>query len=116
MSLEQKLEQISLYARKINTLIVVAAFSSYVLAAYAWSAGQSMGALVIATLGYLLFRSLRQISFNLTWQHFQPQGEYAELFQHLNADNLRCSAAELLALLQQNNSNNILDKNGESEK
>ncbi|MDQ7016935.1 MAG: hypothetical protein Q9N68_11230 [Gammaproteobacteria bacterium] len=115
MSLEANLTRVLTYACKINTAIVLAAFSSYVLAAYAWSEGQSVGAVVIATLGYLLFRSLGQISFNLTWQHFQSQKECAALFHYLDADNLRWSKEKLLALLQQEKINNSFS-NGEIKK
>ena len=58
----ERLDRLIDYSRRINTAIVVAAFASYGLAYYVWTLGQSIGALVIATFGYLLFRSMRKIS------------------------------------------------------
>ena len=67
------------------TLIVIAAFAIYGIAWHVWTLGQSLGAIVLATMGFLLVRSLRKIAFNLTWQHFSQKPEYAELLRQLDS-------------------------------
>jgi len=74
------------YSHRVNTLVAAAAFVGYGLALYAWWLGQSVGAIVIATLGYLLFRSLRRISFSFTWQAFAEREGYAEAMCHIDAE------------------------------
>ena len=65
---EDCLERLLMHIRRYNGLVVVAAFTTYGLAYWTWTLGQTLGAAVVATLGYLLFRSMRKISFNLAWQ------------------------------------------------
>ena len=73
------------YSRRICALIVVVAFVTYGVAYYVWTLGQSLGAIVLATMGYLLFRSLRKIAFNLTWQHFNHREGYHDIIQRLDS-------------------------------
>ena len=70
---EDCLEALVVQVQRYNRRVVVAAFATYALAFWAWTLGQSIGALVVATLGYLLFRSMRRISFNLAWQKFATE-------------------------------------------
>ncbi len=73
------------FSRRICVVIVIAAFASYGVAWYVWTLGQTLGAVVLASMGYLLFRSLRKIAFNLTWQHFNQKAGYTDLIQRLNS-------------------------------
>jgi hypothetical protein len=73
------------YSRRVCTLIIIAAFAIYGLAWHVWTLGQSLGAIVLATMGFLLVRSLRKIAFNMTWQHFSQKSEYTELFRQLDS-------------------------------
>ena len=73
------------FSRRVCTLIVVATFAIYGIAWHMWTLGQSLGAIVLATMGFLLVRSLRKIAFNLTWQQFHQKPEYAELIQQLDS-------------------------------
>ena len=79
------LGEIIQYSRRICIAIVVVAFITYGIAYYVWTLGQSLGAIVLATMGYLLFRSLRKIAFNLTWQHFNQRDGYNDIIQQLNS-------------------------------
>jgi len=74
------------YSRRVNALVATAAFVGYGLAFYAWWQGQNVGAVVIATLGFLLFRSLRRISYSFTWQAFAEREGYAEAMRHIDAE------------------------------
>ena len=87
------------YARKTAAAIVLAAFSAYGLAAYVWYIDQPIGACVIATMGYLLFRSLRKIVFNLTWQKFSQHLTFAPIIEQLNAGWLLKKEADVLSYL-----------------
>lgn len=83
---DERIGQIVDYSRVINTLVASAAFVGYGLALYAWFEEHSVGALVIATLSYLLFRFLRKISYSFTWQAFANREEFAEPMRHLDSD------------------------------
>ncbi|MEM7208484.1 MAG: hypothetical protein AAF434_11735 [Pseudomonadota bacterium] len=76
------------FHRRVCALLVVASFAAYGVAYYVWTLGQSVGAVVIATMGYLFFRSLRKIAFNMTWQHFSDKPEYNTLVQQLDSTTL----------------------------
>ncbi len=89
------------YARKIAAAIVLAAFTAYGLASYVWYIDQPIGACVIATMGYLLFRSLRKIVFNLTWQKFSSQLKLASIVDKLNDGWLLKKEADVLIYLNQ---------------
>ncbi len=73
------------FSRRCAAVIVIFAFASYGLAYYVWTLGQSLGAIVIATMGFFVFRSLRKIVFNLTWQHFNNRSEYHLYIQQLDS-------------------------------
>ena len=73
------------FSRRVCTLIVVAAFAAYGIAWHMWTLGQSTGAIVLATMGFLVVRSLRRIAFNLTWRHFCQKPEYADLLRQLDS-------------------------------
>lgn len=90
------------YSRGVNTVVVMVAFIGYGLAFFAWTQEQQLGALVIATMGYVLFRSLRKISYNLTWQAFAQREGYAELMRHIDADLLMLKGDKLAEALAQN--------------
>lgn len=73
------------FSRRVCLLIVIATFASYGIAWHMWTSGQSLGAVVLATMGFLLVRSLRKIAFNLTWRQFYQKPEYADLIQQLDS-------------------------------
>ena len=79
------LGEIIRFSRRVCTLIVVATFAIYGIAWHMWTLGQSLGAVVLATMGFLLVRSLRKIAFNLTWQQFYQKPEYADLIRQLDS-------------------------------
>ena len=87
------------YARKVAAAIVLTAFIAYGLALYVWYIDQPIGACVIATMGYLLFRSLRKIVFNLSWQKFSPQLKFAPIIEKLDDGWLLKKEADVLTHL-----------------
>ena len=89
------------YARTIAALIVLAAFTAYGLAFYVWQQDQPLGAIVIATMGYLFFRSLRKITFNLTWQKFNTQPALRQVLERLGEHHLLKKEETVLQFLNQ---------------
>ncbi len=78
------LGEIIRFSRGVCTLIVVVAFAAYGIAWHLWTLDQLPGAVVLATMGFLLVRSLRKIVFNLTWRRFYQKAEYADLLRQLD--------------------------------
>lgn len=60
--------------------IVLASFLAYALAGYLWWQGQNMPALLLATLGYLVFRAFRPLATRLArWRLAERGGDVAAL-------------------------------------
>lgn len=62
---------------RITAIIVVISFAGYALAAYLWFQGAGLGALLVATLSYLLFRMFRPISLSFARLRLQRHARYA---------------------------------------
>lgn len=59
---KEALAKLAVHVHKITTVIVLLSFAGYGMAGWLWFKGQTMEALVVATLSYLFFRLFRQIS------------------------------------------------------
>lgn len=95
----QDLRYLIQYSRRINMWIMVVAFGAYGLAYYVYTLGQSIGAIVIATMGFALFRSLRKISFNLTWQAHMNKHQYSALLNCLDAGTLMLKEEQIFNIV-----------------
>ncbi|MEM7294641.1 MAG: hypothetical protein AAF420_14770 [Pseudomonadota bacterium] len=93
------------FSRRCALVIVIAAFASYALAYYVWTLGQSIGAVVIATMGFLVFRSLRKIVFNLTWQKFNQKPEHRDLVERFDSRLLTRREKDIRAHFEQDQAN-----------
>lgn len=82
----ERLAEIVSHSRRVNTVLVVTAFLGYGAAVYAWMETYQLTALVIAIMAYVLFRSLRKLSYNLTWQAFAKRDGYADMMRYLDID------------------------------
>lgn len=75
-----QLEDFVRLTHQSTALIVVITFAAYALAGYLWWLGDSLVALLIATLGYLFFRSFRVISLQLArWRLASREGSASTL-------------------------------------
>lgn len=61
----EQLEDFVRLTHQFTALVVVITFAAYALAGYLWWLGDTLVALLMATLGYLFFRSFRAISLRL---------------------------------------------------
>mgnify|MGYP000381676550 CR=1 FL=1 len=86
---------------QITALIVLLAFAGYGTALYAWFQGQQLGALVIATLAYLLFRAFRPISVSLARLQLQRDSSFSELWPLVDRDLEKHSPTAFIEQLQQ---------------
>jgi hypothetical protein len=86
---------------QVTAVIVLLAFAGYGAALYAWFQGQQLGALVIATLAYLLFRAFRPISVSLARLQLQRNPAFAPLWPLIDRDLERHSPAVLIEQIQQ---------------
>ena len=97
-------EQLSRFVAKthqVTAIIVLLAFAGYGAAIYAWFQDQQLGALVIATLSYLLFRAFRPISVSLARLQLQGRAEFEGLWPILDRDLDKHSAAVVMEQIQQ---------------
>lgn len=97
-------EQLSRFVAKthqVTAIIVLLAFCGYGAAVYAWFQDQQLGALVIATLSYLLFRAFRPISVSLARLQLQGRPEFEGLWALLDRDLDKHSAAAVIEQIQQ---------------
>ena len=86
---------------QITAIIVVLAFSGYGAAIYAWFQDQQLGALVIATLSYLLFRAFRPVSVSLARLQLQEAPGFEGVWPLIDRDLKKHSAAFVLEQIQQ---------------
>ncbi|MDX5334323.1 MAG: hypothetical protein LPK58_09760 [Gammaproteobacteria bacterium] len=86
---------------QVTAVIVLLAFAGYGAALYAWFQDQQLGALVIATLAYLLFRAFRPISVSLARLQLQRDPALAPLWALIDRDLERHSPAVLIEQIQQ---------------
>ena len=86
---------------QVTAIIVILAFAGYGTAAYAWFQDQQIGALVIATLSYLLFRAFRPISVSLARLQLQGRPGFEAVWPLIDRDLEKHSASVLLEQIQQ---------------
>lgn len=94
------------FSRRVCTLTVVAVFAGYGIAWYVWTSGQSLAAIVLATMAFLLGRSLRKIAYSLTVAHFCQKPEHAELVRQLDSGILAQREATIREFINLNASEN----------
>jgi hypothetical protein len=95
-NLEQYVREILRHVRGVKVAVVLLAFAAYGVAYFVWTQGQTLGAIVVATLGYMLLRSLRKITYNLAWQRFSQRAGYGDIMSALDADTLSRGKAAVL--------------------
>ncbi len=71
---------------KITAVIVLVSFVGYGLAAYIWFQGHVLGAAVVASLAYLMFRLFRPISLSFARLRLQDKPQYAEALALFEAE------------------------------
>ena len=86
---------------QITAVIVVLSFAGYGAAAWVWWRGESIGALVIATLSYLLFRAFRAISVSLARVQLGDDESMAEVWPLIDREIEAHSPQVLLETVQQ---------------
>lgn len=59
---KEALAKLAVHVHKITTVIVLLSFVGYGAAGWLWFKGQTLEALVVATVSYLFFRLFRQVS------------------------------------------------------
>ena len=86
---------------QVTAVIVLLAFAGYGAALYAWFQDQQLGALVIATLAYLMFRAFRPISVSLARLQLQRNPAFVALWPLIDRELERHSPAVLIEQIQQ---------------
>jgi hypothetical protein len=59
---KEALAELAVHVHKITTVIVLLSFAGYGMAGWLWFKGQTLEALVVATVSYIFFRLFRRIS------------------------------------------------------
>lgn len=86
------------YARRVYYAGLVVAFAMYFLAYWMWTQGQNLPAIVIAGMGFLLFRNIRKLAFNLLLNRFGNDPRFNLLLERL--DPITLARGEMAALEQ----------------